>query len=215
MLYNKLGENIHVESVRGNKDVDWSKKLSEPVVQVVKMELKIIKWSHSGRQVKILEFFTSVQEPYNEDNIISFNIIEERETSRGSLPVGNISSNEIRIRLSNEDRRFDTENKNSPLYELIKPNRRIRAWLGTEDEKVPMGLFWSIDWKIPEDDVYVEVIGRDRLDKLRDTEYKTSVVRINESVFNIAKEILEDAGLNPDEYSLDPELKEFKIPCLF
>ncbi|NLA52579.1 MAG: hypothetical protein GX860_10740, partial [Alcaligenaceae bacterium] len=50
---------------------------------------------------------------------------------QGSLPVGNISSNEIDIRLVNEDGKFDAGNRQSPLYQLLKPNRRIKAWLGT------------------------------------------------------------------------------------
>ena len=85
----------------------------------------------------------------HEDDLIAVSLLEEREVSQGSLPVGNISSNEIVVRLSNEDKRFDPDNDSSPLYGLIKPNRRVRAWLGTEiggeAEWVPLGTFWSID----------------------------------------------------------------------
>ncbi|HUM45128.1 MAG TPA: hypothetical protein PKI14_19450, partial [Fervidobacterium sp.] len=52
--------------------------------------------------------------------------------SQGSLPVGNISSNEITLALNNEDKKFDIDNEQSPLKNLLKPNRRIQAWLGTE-----------------------------------------------------------------------------------
>ncbi|HHV41481.1 MAG TPA: hypothetical protein GXX72_01345 [Clostridiaceae bacterium] len=66
------------------------------------------------------------------DDIISINLLEEREVSQGSLPVGNISANEIDIRLNNESRKFDAGNRQSPLYQLLKANRRIKAWLGAD-----------------------------------------------------------------------------------
>src|SRR5690606_16970269 len=43
-------------------------------------------------------------------------------------------SNEISIRIRNDDRRFDVDNDQSPLFRLLKPNRRIRAWLGAVAE---------------------------------------------------------------------------------
>src|SRR5690606_26785383 len=116
------------------------------ITSVARMELEIRRWSHPGRVVKILEFFTSVQQTYLAGDILEISLIEEREVSQNTLPVGSISANEIKIRLSNEDRRFDADNEQSPLFELLKPNRRIRAWLaavlpdGTE-EYVPLGLF--------------------------------------------------------------------------
>jgi len=111
--------------------IAWSKMLDAPVLDVASQELEIHKWSHEGRQAKILEFFSSVQQTH-EDDLIMVSLLEEREVSQGSLPVGNISSNEIVVRLSNEDKRFDPDNDTSPLYGLIKPNRRVRAWLGVE-----------------------------------------------------------------------------------
>jgi hypothetical protein len=59
--------------------------------------------------------------------------LEEREASQGSLPVGNISSNEITLTLNNEDKKFDVDNEQSPLKNLLKPNRRIQVRLGAED----------------------------------------------------------------------------------
>src|SRR5690606_20899677 len=125
-----------------------------PVLGVVKQMLTITKWSHAGRQAKILELFTSVQEVYEEDDILLIHLLEEREVSRGSLPVGNISANEIDIRLYNKNRKFDAGNTASPLHNLLRPNRRIRAWLGVEKDSgdkewVPLGVFWSGDWSAP------------------------------------------------------------------
>jgi len=131
-LYDGNNTLLHTETVTGNTQIAWSKVLDEPVTQVEKMELEITKWSHAGRQAKILEFFTSIQKTYEGDDVLVINLLEEREVSQGSLPIGNISSNEIDIRLSNETRKFDAGNKVSSLYQLLKANRRIKAWIGTE-----------------------------------------------------------------------------------
>lgn len=216
-IYDASGNVLHTETVTGNDQITWSKLLDAPVTQAKKMELSIQRWSHPGRQAKILEFFTSIQETYEGDKIISIRLLEEREVSTGSLPVGNISSNEIDIQLNNESRKFDAGNTASPLHNLLKPNRRIQAWLGVErddgdKEWVPLGVFWSGDWSAPEDDVYAQTTGRDRLEFLRRTEYAPSAPRQNVSLYDLAVDVLTDAGLSPEEYWVDEELRDYVIP---
>lgn len=122
---------LYTETVAGNTEVAWSKALTTPVLDVAKQVLTITRWSHAGRQAKIVEFFTSVQETYLSGDLVSVRLLEEREASQGSLPVGNITANEISIRLANEGGKFDVTNRQSPLWGLLKPNRRIKVWLGT------------------------------------------------------------------------------------
>jgi len=123
---------LYTETVTGNTEISWSKTLSAPVLDAVKQVLTITRWSHEGRQAKIIEFFTSIREVYETGDLVSIRLLEEREASQGSLPVGNISSNEITIVLNNEDKKFDLDNENSPLKNLLKPNRRIQVWLGID-----------------------------------------------------------------------------------
>lgn len=215
-LYNTSGTLVHTERVLHNTGTNWTKNI-EPVNDIVKMELEIHQWSHHNRCAKVLEFFTSIQETYYDDDIITINLLEEREASHGSLPVGNISSNELSIKLSNTDKKFDVGNKQSPVYNLLKANRRIKPYIGIqktsgEKEWVPLGVFWSNDWDVPEDDVYVNIIGRDRLDQLRVTTYEKSQVQINKSLYDLAIDVLQDSGLKESEYWIDEELKQFIIP---
>lgn len=215
-LYDKENALLYSETVTGNTNITWEKNI-EAINEVVKMELKISKWSHENRQTKILEFFTSIQEIYEGDDILLINVLEEKEVSRGSLPVGNISSNEIDIRLSNEDRKFDVGNKQSPIHGLVKANRRIKAWLGIEKadttkEWVSMGTFWSGDWKVPENDIYAQTKGRDRLELLRKSTYSTSQVQQNKTLYELAIGVLQDAGVKNTEYWVDTELQDFLVP---
>lgn len=211
-LYDEEDNILHTETVTGNDKVAWNKKLEQEVTEVTKMKLEILKWSHAGRQAKIIEFFTNINEVYEGDDIFSINYIEQKEVSHGSLPIGNISSNEITISLNNKSRKFDAGNKQSSLYNLVKPNRKIKAWLGTEDELVPLGVFWSGDWSVPEDDIYAKTTGRDRLDQLRKTDYTTNTVQINISAYDLFEDILRDAGLVVGEYWIDEELKNIIFP---
>jgi len=145
-LYAEDGTLLRSEAVTGNTAIEWSKNLSTPVLDVARQELVITRWSHPGRQAKIVEFFTSIQETYYRGDVVEVRLLEEREASQGSLPVGNVSANEITLRLANEGGKFDVTNRNSPLAGLLKPNRRIRAWLGTDGRgnlaRPPLDIDW-------------------------------------------------------------------------
>jgi len=133
-LYGPDDTLLKTETVTGNTQVSWSKALEPQVLDVAKQVLEITKWSHAGRCAKIVEFFTSIREVYETDDLVSVKLLEEREASQGSLPVGNISANEVTIVLNNEDKKFDVNNEQSPLKNLLKPNRRIQVWLGIDIE---------------------------------------------------------------------------------
>jgi hypothetical protein len=123
---------IKTETITDNDQISWSKTLDPEVLDVAKQVLEITKWSHAGRCAKIVEFFTSIREVYETGDLVSVRLLEEREASQGSLPVGNISANEVTIVLNNGDKKFDIDNENSPLKNLLKPNRRIQVSLGFE-----------------------------------------------------------------------------------
>jgi len=131
-LYDEADTLLHEELVTGNAGVTWGIPLEASVNSVTRMVLEITRWSHAGRQVKVTEFFTSVQQTYAASDLLEISLLEEREVSQGSLPVGTISANEVTIKLDNGDRCFDADNEQSPLYQLLKPNRRIRAWMGVD-----------------------------------------------------------------------------------
>jgi hypothetical protein len=217
-LYN---DNIlYTETVTNNTQVTWQKTLSSAITQVTKMDLIIKRWSHAGRQIKILEFFTSIQEVYEGDDILLIHLLEEREISQGSLPVGNISANEINMRLNNSTRKFDAGNKHSSLYQLLKQNRRIRAWLGIErddraEEWVPLGVFWSGEWSVPEDGIYAQITAWDRLELLRKSTYSTSTVQQDKTLYDLAVAVLQDAGLTSNDYWLDPNLQNYIVPYAY
>lgn len=215
-LYDEDETLLHTETVNGNAQVKWTKELTPWVLDVAKQELTVTKWNHESRQVKILEFFTSIQETYEVGDLVSLRLLEEREASQGSLPVGNISANEIIISFNNETKNFDADNDQSPLNNLLKPNRRIQVWLGAdiegEVEYVPLGVFWSLDWDAPDDALEATVTARDRMELLRKGTYQSSQVQQNKSLYDLAEAVLQDAGLYSSEYEIDTALQSIVIP---
>lgn len=214
-LYNESDTLLYTETVTGNGQVDWGKVLNTPVLDVAKQVLTITKWSHEGRQAKIAEFFTSIQETYLAGDLVSLSLLEEREASQGSLPVGNITANEVTLVLNNESHKFDPDNAQSPLFRLLKPNRRVRAYLGVEiegeEEWVPLGTFWSLDWDSRDDTLEATVTARDRMELLRNGTFQTSQVQQNVSLYALAEQVLQDAGLSSSEYTIDTSLQSIVV----
>lgn len=216
-LYAQDNTLLRTESVTGNAEVAWSYTLPSPALDVAKQVLTITKWSHAGRQAKVLEFFTSIQETYLAGDLISLNLLEEREASQGSLPVGNITANEVSVALSNRTRKFDLDNDQSPLKNLLKVNRKVRLWIGVEingtPEWVPLGTFWTLDdWDAPDDTLQATVTARDRLELLRKGTYQSSEVMTNVSLGALAELVFADAGLTSAEYAIDASLYSIIVP---
>ncbi|NLG89800.1 MAG: LamG domain-containing protein, partial [Clostridiaceae bacterium] len=97
--------------------------------------------------MKILEFFSSLQEIYLSDDLVEVRFLEEGESGSGSAGLGGAVTNELTVRLVNRGGRFDVTNPDSPLRELLRPNRRVRAWLGVEGAK----HLWGEGWYAPFD----------------------------------------------------------------
>lgn len=204
------------KTVTGNTQLDWSMSLDTPILEVATQELEIRVWSQPSTVVKITEFYTSIRETYEADNLVFVRLLEERETSHGSLPVGNISANEIVVTLLNADHRFDPDNDASPLYGLVRPRRRIKAWLGVDVsgtvEWVPLGVFWTIDWDVPDDALEATAIARDRLELLRMSTYQPGQAQQSVSLYALAEQILGDAGLGSGDYVIDTSLQSVVVP---
>jgi len=236
-LYNAFDVLLYTEVVTGNTEITWEKDIAQ-VSGVKKMTLELTRWSHEGRQAKILEFFSRLTETYEGADLFSLSLLEERDVSTGSLPIGNISANELDLSILNRDRKFDAGNSDSKLYQMIKPNRKVTAWLGlvtngsemisaivpgiclqyerettgTETVWVLLGTFYTQDWTAPELKLNADVVAQDRLSLLDNTNYAADEYLQNTTLYDLAVDVLTDAGLRTAEYWLDEELKDYTVP---
>lgn len=223
---------VYTENVIGNTSLEWTKDVSaEGLDDVTKMVLTVKKWSAPNRVVKIAEFYTFLKETYTGDVVDSFNLLEERVLEDGSLPVGNISANELDLSLNNIEITRDNgdvvidpffpNNPNSPYDSVVTKNRKVEPSLGFKladgsYEYVSLGTFWSGDWKINEQSPIASVSCRDRMELLRRAEYKGSSLLTNTSLYDLAVEVLTDARDNIPmadlQWDIDTSLQNFTLP---
>lgn len=213
-LYTAGDTLVHTETVTGNTLTDWSATVATHN-DVVAMMVTITKWSKASACAKILELFSVYTETYEGDDLLQITLLEERDYQGASIPVGNISANEITVKFNNADRHFDPENPDSPIQDLIVKNRLIKAWVGVmisgTMEWISLGKFWSMEWDVPTEDIYAEVRGLDRLEYLRTSDYATSTVVQNTNLSAMATAVFTDAGLEATEYYIDPALADITV----
>lgn len=238
-VYDSTDALIRSETITGNTLLDWTKAIDdEEINDAAKMELTVKKWSTPNRVVKILEFYSPITEEYSGDDLISLDLLEEREISNGTLPVGNISANELDVRLQNigieskvefEKIRdpFSYGNDLSPYLNVLKLNRKITAWIGvrladTSYEYVKLGTFWSGDWNASDKDVAVSTSCRDRLELLRKSEFSESLIYEDITAYALLEIVLNHAMKNVSwlsdmTWDIDSALNEseFTIPLAF
>jgi len=82
----------------------------------------------------------------------------------------------------------------------------------TYEEYVPLGTFWSLDWDSPDDTLEAIVTARDRMELLRKGTYQTSQVQQNKTLYQLAEDVLQDAGLSSSEYIIDTDLQSIVVP---
>lgn len=206
---------VHTETVTGNTLVEWIEGIAT-FEDIVKVKAEITKWSKANACAKVLELFSVYVETYEGDDLLKITLLEEREYQGATIPLGNISANEISVRFNNADRHFDPDNPASPIRDLIVKNRLIKPYLGIDVlgtvTWVALGKFWSVEWDVPSEDIYSEVRGLDKLEFLRTTEYSISTVLQNQSLAYLALLVFQDSGLADNEYYIDPALDDINVP---
>lgn len=211
-LYDSDDTLLHTETKTGNTAWNWTHLLDAPIEGVKKLKVEVTKISKANHSCIISEFFSAYTEEYYDDRIINIHLLEEMEFRGGSIPIGNISSNELSVKLDNTDHHFSQGNPLSPIKDLLKKNRKLEAWIGVE---VPyggaidwykLGVFWTQDWSIPEGQAYAETTGLDLLERLRNTEFYSSQFYTNYTIKDLAIVVLQDAGLTAEWYVIDDAL---------
>lgn len=216
-LLDSLDALVHETVVVGNTLMKWRQDLTVPYTNVAKMQLVINKINKSNSASKIMEFYTIIKEIYEGDEIVSLNLLEEQVFEDRSLPIGNVSANEIDIVLDNSTGRFDPANRSSTLYGTLKKNRRVQAWLGAEIipgtiEWHSLGVFWTLDWSAPRYTTEASFSARDRLELMRRSDFKGTEVLINVSLYDLAELVLRDYGLTSSEFIIDTNLQSTILP---
>ncbi len=217
-LYDASSTLLHTETVTGNTLVKWSTSIAT-VSSVAKEVLSITKWSHAGRCAKILEFFTSIRMVHMGNEVLNMELLEESEVNDASLPIGNISSNQLTFKVLNRDRLYDAGNTASQLYNLVKPNRKVAAYIGTDGasgvEFISLGVFWTQDWDVPDSDIYAGSVALDLLNLMDLQANYTPGLLTSQTLYQIIENACLDFGLQSSQYNIDSALSSITIPYAY
>lgn len=183
---------------------------------VYAIQLRIDKWSTGSTIAKIVQFSGSLIETYRSDDITELSILEETNSDTGTVPIGNVSSNELSLSLQNTDRRFSFGNTDSEYNNSLVTGRKIEVWLGfvlpagSSDasgdvegyivetdggEKIgymPYGVYWSKDWVSNFDSMETSTTAYDIVYQLSQKDFLKSL-NYNDTVENIVDDILTNA----------------------
>lgn len=217
-LYDDADTLLHTETVIDNDGIHWTKAIASHA-GVVKAVLTITRWSKIGRYTKILEFWSSTYREYFSADIMSLDMLEESEVESASLPIGNISSRQLTVRLDNHDRAFDA-GSTDPISAMLKPRRKVTAYLGALGagsviEYIPLGIFWTKEWNVPDDDIYAETVAFDLLDVMGQKETYNLGLLENKTLFDIIEAACTDFGLDSTQYVIDAALDVDVIPYAY
>jgi len=199
---------VEVLEITGNTLLKYTALFNNPHLTAAKIELKISKWNTPGKIVKIVEFYSSITETFESDEIEYLNILEEFEGSEGTLPVGNISCNEMDISFQNITDRFFSENTDSDIHTFIKRNRKIEPFIGFQyangtKEYIAKGLFWSGDWAVSDNGTGAQTSARDRFEMLRRVDFPWEDVFPEILAYNSLKSIIETVLFSATDYMYD------------
>lgn len=200
-----------IEDVVDNNSNEWTRCYPN-ALKFQKLKLTISKMKPLTSRIVVLYFGAVAQLIFEGDDIVDFSILEEMR-AEGSAPLGSVTANECSATFRNDHRWFTPQNKQSPLYGLLKPKTLFEPYLGVEVspstfEMVPMGKFRSTDWNAPSTFVDASITGYDRLYEIGDLEVPLLPVQRNVRIKDLFELLFKAIGLQPDEYDIDPTLTQ-------
>lgn len=190
---------------------------------VQSMDITIYNISQPNTTLIITEILIASQVTYENDNLMSIDLLEELQYEREIEVLGGLSSNMVTVYFDNTDQAFFFNNTVSIVAEHLHKNRKIVPWLGYYYEELDtiewhrLGTFWSYSWEVPQDDLYVKVVALDTLGLLKTMEFYDHEMFIDTSLYDIFEYIFEDAKKTLPElqYTINVALKGIIIPYVW
>jgi hypothetical protein len=172
-------ETINAQSNHANLSMAacrWDIDLGVDYPNTNSIKITVNAWSRPNTFVKITEALSGVGAEYSAGDIVSLSLLEETESSGGTLPVGNISCNEMDLVLENIDNKYFPFNEDSYVHTHLTRNRKTVPFVGFIDSDgdehlIPKGLYWSGEWNVSEQDSGASTSAQDRLAQFQNIEY--------------------------------------------
>lgn len=214
-IFNQNKEELCSKTITNNGKVQIMVKFDDTYTDVKSIKLEIIKWNTPNAVVKILQFFDTLEENYEGNDIKSFEVLESLATDGEGISFG-IISNTMTASIYNRNRKFEV----GYLKDYLLLGRKVIPYIGIEDEEgninyEQVGVFLSDEWSVPQNDQWVKLKCFDRLIKFQKMTYIGYPFRENVSLKEITIDILKNAGLEESEFIIDEKLATMVVPYAF
>lgn len=206
-VYN--GENIIVsKTITDNTNV--LSIIDVDIVNYDRVTLEIKKWSMAYRRARICEFFVGVLRVFSKSDVFSYNCSHNIDPLSAELP-----KTEISFSLDNLDDIYNPYNADG-LSKYLMERQEINVLYGY---KLSTGIEWIkgakvyiSGWDAKQNGLTADFQARDILEFMTGTYYKGMYNANGTSLYDLAEDVLEDAGLptNSDgakKWVIDERLK--------
>jgi len=206
--YNASGGLIDSVNVTGNTET--TRAFLGQFLWYKKIILTITKWSVGNRRARVLELDFGFLITYNDDSLISCNLIEEMDMTSGQLP-----SPEFRFTVDNSERLFNILNPTG-FYKYLQQRQQVIADLGVELENgkieyVPLGNYLLWEWMSEEGSLTATFTARTNLDLMANFDYE-QLTPITRTLYDLAVIVFTRCGIA--NYAIDIALKSITTNCI-
>ena len=205
-------DNQAIQSVSFMDNTEIVKKIYPNVIDIDKVAITIFKWSTPNACVKLMKFFDMLSEVYEGSDLLSFEVNEEMSSEDANY---NINSDTMCVSIYNKDKKFTT----GYLKNLLVLDRKVKPYIGIEENGVvtytSLGVFYSDEWKIEDDGMWIKCTAVDKLMRLQNKTYVGMDVSFSVTLYDIAEDILLKAGFDRSKFEISDDLDAIVIPTAF
>lgn len=87
ILAYKNGTIIDTKEIRNNDKATYTLRYDEPLTDITKIKVVILKWNKPNAKAKLLQFFDILEEEYGGDDLKEFEVLEELSSEGESLSL--------------------------------------------------------------------------------------------------------------------------------
>lgn len=188
---------VHPYNITGNTLYDNAISTGA-LGEVSKIEVIVHKINKAYRSANIMEIPITSTVLYNQEDLISVDLLEELSYKDEVESLGGVSANEVTVTINNADKQFYFNNDASIISRQLKKNRKIVPYLGAEIvpgeiEWYQLGTYWSHAWDVPVGSLYARVTAFDTIGLLNTFEFFNHAVYKDYSVGQLIDVVLTDA----------------------
>ena len=189
-----------------NSDIFVTEDLFEGINEIVITPLSM---KYGNNRLRIYSLYMGVVKRFDNTNTLSCTVTDATSPISETLP-----SRDVSLTLDNQDDYFDAENLKSASA-FLNVGQEVKIEFGYDVdgngtiEWLPEIVSYLKSWK--SNDIQIEFQCTDYIDSLSNKYYRGIYTKNGISLYELATDVLEDAGISKERYALDDYLKMVSV----